>query len=645
MLETTQEYRDAIVSDVRVIHASFTLNNQTYDKSHLKKIEHDASISGGSSFVPGGTFINSLSVELNQIVEGIEEMMPSTASLGVQTIDGQAAMLPLGRFFVTDIKLDRNSKITKLKLQDEFVRLLGLYESKLSYPTGTREIFQEIVTMTGIPVSDAINLPDVSIKTKLEKATFRDAIMYLAQLDGTFARFNREGKLEFIDLKPTTKQITKSQYGATGLVRDEIKYKLGSIECTVDKTKIVSGNRSGNKMVLKNPWMTQQLLDRLYNKYRDLSFYPYELSWRGDIDTEPGDWVSVYWGSDNTRFDIPVFSHHITFDGGLSSKTNAKESGQSQSQYKYRGPVQEKLDYIESLTTKIGRLYLDEAEPIDPKEGDKWMKPSGGYAIMYERVDGQWIRKVDTADLNKIIETITTDEVVAKKLTAGLVQSLEINARQITAGSLDLNRISITNGSKPILEVRDGKIYFDVSSVEDFKKPIQKIEKKLEAKADKGITEDQLKHLQDQQLVMMQELKAKAALDTILEWQAKYESFTKSNDENRKQIENDLVALSQRMIGIQAELGSMSAVWNAIDRMMRYGNEGLTIGNPKSGNSILINEEQIALMSGGKAVMSISKGVLNIENGVFTKSIQIGYYVESQYSINPKFNVIRYVGP
>ena len=42
MLETTQEYRDAIVSDVRVIHASFTLNNQTYDKSHLKKIEHDA---------------------------------------------------------------------------------------------------------------------------------------------------------------------------------------------------------------------------------------------------------------------------------------------------------------------------------------------------------------------------------------------------------------------------------------------------------------------------------------------------------------------------------------------------------------------------------------------------------------------------
>ena len=118
MIETTQEYRDAIVSDVRVIHASFTLNNQTYDKSHLKKIEHDASISGGSSFIPGGTFINSLSVELNQIVEGIEEMMPSTASLGVQTVNGQAAMLPLGRVFVAAIKRDPKYNIKKIKLQD-----------------------------------------------------------------------------------------------------------------------------------------------------------------------------------------------------------------------------------------------------------------------------------------------------------------------------------------------------------------------------------------------------------------------------------------------------------------------------------------------------------------------------------------------
>lgn len=645
MLETTQEYRDAIISDVRVIHASFTLNNVNYDKTHIKRIEYDSSISGGTSFVPGGTYINSLSVELNQVVEGIEEMMPSTANIGVKTSNGQVAMLPLGRFFVTEIKIDRNSKITKLKLQDDFVRMLGQYDSKLSYPSTSREVFQEIVGLTGVEVDTSIRLPDVSIKSKLEKATFRDAIMYLAQLDGTFARFNRQGKLDFIDLKTTTKQITRRQYGSTGLVRNEIKYRLGSIECTVDKQKIISGNHSGNKMSFKNPWMNQQLLDRLYDKYRDLSFYPYELTWRGDIDTEPGDWISVFWGPENVRFDIPVFTHHITFDGGLSAKTNAKESGQSTSQYKYRGPVQEKIDYIESLTTKIGRLYLDEAEPLNPKEGDKWMKPSGGYAIMYERVDGQWVRKVDTADLNKIIETITTDEVIAKKISAGLLQSLEINAGQITAGAIDLNRISVNQGSKQVLAVRDGKVYFDVSNVEDFKKPIKELESKVEAKANKEITEDQLKHLQDQQLIMMQELKAKASMETILDWKVKYDAFVKSNESERSQAEADLVALSQRVIGIQADLGAMSAVWNSIDRNMKFGNEGLSIGNPKGDSSILVTDDRISMMSGGREVMSISQGVIHIDNGVFTKSIQIGYYVESQYNVNPKYNVIRYVGP
>lgn len=646
MLETTQEYKNAIVSDMRVIHASFTLNNVTYQKQKIKKIDFDSSISGGSTFIPGGTFINSLSIELNEIVEGIQETMPASSSIGIETIGGQVVSLPLGRFFVNEVKLDRNSKITKIKLLDEFSRMLGKYESKLSYPTSTREIFQEVVSTTGIEVATGIELPDVSIKTKLENVTYRDAIMYIAQLNGTFARFNRNGKLDFIDFKTTTKQITRNEYGATSLVREELKYSLGSIECTVDsKTKLVAGNRSGNKMTMKNPWMSQQLLDRLYNKYRDFSFYPYELTWRGDISCEPGDWISVFWGSEDTRFDIPIFSHHLSFDGGLTAKTNAKETGQSKSQYKYRGPVQEKIDYIESLTTKIGRLYLDEAEPLSPKEGDKWMKPSGGYAIMFEYQGGQWIRKMDTADLNKIVETITTDEVIAKKISAGLLQSLEINARQITAGSLDLNRISITNGDKPILEVRDGKIYFDVSSVEDFKKPIEKIEKKLELKADKSITDDQLKHLQDQQLIMMQELKAKSSLDTILEWKAKYEAYVKANDENRKQAENEFVALSQRMIGIQAELGSMSAIWNTIDRFMKWANEGLTIGNPKGDTSIFITDDRISMLSGGREVMSISQGVIHIDNGVFTKSIQIGYYLQSQYNINPKFNVIRYVGP
>ena len=77
---------------------------------------------------------------------------------------------------------------------------------------------------------------------------------------------------------------------------------------------------------------------------------------------------------------------------------------------------------------------------------------------------------------------------------------------------------------------------------------------------------------------MMQEMKAKATLETVLEWKAKYEAFVKTNESDRKQAQDDLVSLSQRMIGIQNDLGSMTAIWNAIDCNMKFGNEGLSIG-------------------------------------------------------------------
>lgn len=301
------------------------------------------------------------------------------------------------------------------------------------------------------------------------------------------------------------------------------------------------------------------------------------------------------------------------------------------------------------MITSQGNVFSDITEPVEPKNGDTWFKPNGGYVELYERQHGEWVKKADTADMERIIQTMTTDEVIAKKISAAVAQIIELNANKIVAGSIDLNRVRVVQGTKEILGVRDGKVFIDTSSIEDFKKPLKDLEDKLtakiEAKIDKGITEDQLRQLQDQQLVIAQELKAKASLETTLEWRAKFDALVNAREEDKKQAERDLVEVSQRMVGIQAELGAMSAVWNTVDRNMRFGNEGLSIGNPQSNTSVLITDDRISLISAGKEVMSISQGVIHIDNGVFTKSIQIGYYIESQYNVNPKFNVIRYVGP
>lgn len=475
MLEVTSDYIKAIENHLRVFEANFDLNGKRYTKTKIASATYDSSIGNSNDFTIGGGYINSLEIEIKEIIEGLQEMMPATMSV---MIAGKA--VPLGKFFVTEVKLDRNDKKTKIKLQDEFVRLSGAYDSQLTYPAYTRDILSEIVRLTGITTDTNIQLVNDQVAKKLEKTSYREALVYLAQLSGSFVRFNRNGKLDFIKLKTTSRHITKDMYKPGGLERDEIPYRLKGIECkSADKVVYKSGLSTGNIMKLKNPWITQEILDRVFNEYRDFNFYPYTLSWRGDMAMEAGDWVTVHW-DENIYFDIPMLSYKLSFDGGLSAHSSGNAAGVAQGTYKYKGSMQRQIEYLDELITKQGSMYLDTSSPINPKNGDIWFKPNGGYVEMWERVEGSWVKKADSANVGEIVNTITTDELLAKKVSAAIGNYITLNAKNITAGDLDLARLRIMNGLQEIVSVRDGKVVMnidkltinaqDVATKEDIKK-------------------------------------------------------------------------------------------------------------------------------------------------------------------------------
>ena len=475
MLEVTSDYIKAIENHLRVFEANFDLNGKRYTKTKIASATYDSSIGNSNDFTIGGGYINSLEIEIKEIIEGLQEMMPATMSV---MIAGKA--VPLGKFFVAEVKLDRNDKKTKIKLQDEFIRLSGAYDSQLTYPAYTRDILAEIVRLTGITTDTNIQLVNDRVAKKLEKTSYREALVYLAQLSGSFVRFNRNGKLDFIKLKTTSRHITKDMYKPGGLERDEIPYRLKGIECeSADKVVYKSGLSTGNIMKLKNPWVTQEILDRVFNEYRDFNFYPYTLSWRGDMAMEAGDWVTVHW-DENIYFDIPMLSYKLSFDGGLSAHSSGNAAGVAQGTYKYKGAMQRQIEYLDELITKQGSMYLDTSSPRKPKNGDIWFKPNGGYVEMWERVEGSWVKKADSANVGEIVDTITTDELLAKKVSAAIGNYITLNAKKITAGDLDLARLRIMNGLQEIVSVRDGKVVMnidkltinskDVATKEDLKK-------------------------------------------------------------------------------------------------------------------------------------------------------------------------------
>ena len=230
MLEQSKEYLAAVKSPQRQVDAKFTLNNRVYTGTQLAKLYYDQAIVSGTSYTFGGAYVAGLTVEIKELVEGLMEMMPATAEIGI-SVDDAMEYKPIGQFFVKDIELDRNTNSTKLKLQDGFCKLNGEYQSRLSYPTTARAVFSEICQICNISTMP-MNIPDtIILGTKLEKTSYREAIQYIAQLVGSYAIFNRKGQLEFRNIQKLSYRVNRDNYVMGGFKRKEIKFRLHGVEC------------------------------------------------------------------------------------------------------------------------------------------------------------------------------------------------------------------------------------------------------------------------------------------------------------------------------------------------------------------------------------------------------------------------------
>ena len=272
-----------------------------------------------------------------------------------------------------------------------------------------------------------------------------------------------------------------------------------------------------------------------------------------------------------------------------------------------------------------------------------------------ERVKSDTTTHVETLISNNNKTVSDTISKAATNLSNTISKAVENSNKKIA----DLNKtitdsVATTNDNfgsfkttvNEAMRVMDQKIAqagADNPDIADLKQKMTKANETIEK--NKEIQAAQAKALMDQLIITRQDLEARAALATAKEFDEKYKAFLKANEAGRKQAEQDLITMAVRMEKVQANIENMTAVWNAIDSTMKFSNEGLAIGERSGDSYIMVKPNRISMYSAGSEVMYISNGVIHIDNGVFTLSLQVGYYVESQYSANNKYNVIRYVGP
>lgn len=228
--------------------------------------------------------------------------------------------------------------------------------------------------------------------------------------------------------------------------------------------------------------------------------------------------------------------------------------------------------------------------------------------------------------------------------TGGMVKwHLTFNSGECDEGFIRIDNKGSSNGSESLLFFTELDCY-EGTTDRAWQPSPKDLKGKLDSKADGVLTQDQINKLNELNSIVQAELRAKASIDTVNQWVKSYQDFLSTNQENKNKTEKALVEASQRIVKLQNDLGETSERWSFLDNYMRASNEGLTIGKNDGSNSVLVSDKRISMFSAGTEVMYIDKGVIHIENGIFSKSIQIGYYREEQDLIDPNRNVIKWVG-
>lgn len=197
--------------------------------------------------------------------------------------------------------------------------------------------------------------------------------------------------------------------------------------------------------------MTQEILDGLYAKLKDMSYHPTTCSFAGDMRLELGDIVQVL-SRDGKAYPVPVMSLDFSYDGGLITAIGSYGSTElSEATYVsptenyvqqvYRRLYADKLDVtqadiryatIEKLKATEGEIESLKADKLDAKDA----------AIKYAQID---FANIGKAALEQFFAKsgLIEDVVVGDQKVTGTLVGVTILGDSIKGGTVIADKLVI----------------------------------------------------------------------------------------------------------------------------------------------------------------------------------------------------------
>lgn len=241
------------------------------------------------------------------------------------------------------------SGITNYQLVDRMTYLMSTkYTSNLSLPTTDIDMINDICSQVGIECANN-DLVSHEISLIPTGYTKREVLGYLAQLQGKNAKINADGNLEFVWYKNTDYIVDDDRIyfdGVSDLTSENV-FTLNYIECATthsDTREILVSGSGELGIYIENPFMTQAILEEVFDKIGGFTFMPGEFEFLGDFRLEVGDIVTV--NTDNNTYTFPIMQLDHDSDGGVITNIRAISQTVSEDGVDFRSNVERKVERI-----------------------------------------------------------------------------------------------------------------------------------------------------------------------------------------------------------------------------------------------------------------------------------------------------------
>lgn len=449
MQTTSTAYKTKIKEPSREFKCKITIGTKIFTNDDIVDIILDRP-QPSDGFSIGNTPSETLDLTLLNNGDTIYSANQVKVEIGINT-GATVEYLVLGYFNIDDI--EKTNYTTKITAFDNMIKFEKPFFSSISYPATLQAVVNELAAKTGVQFIGS--LPSYTL-SKLEGFTCREILGYVASLCGGNAVITRDGKFTIVVPQDINYSIGTDNY--FDYKREEVKYKISKISCKAGDTELIKGTLGADSMELtfENPWVTDSILNDIYNKLNGFEYLGYTMKWQGDLSLDIGDIVTCTDIKGVVR-KLPILSQKLTYNGGLTSEIGAKGETKNKNSYNSKGENTKKLERVVTELAIVNKALIDVAYIGDLTAGNiKFDTASGGtldlQSLLANFISGDNGQFIHLTGSNVVIDNAVIKDAMIDTISAG----------KISAGTMSTNKFTISSDSGNLviadntIQIKDG---------------------------------------------------------------------------------------------------------------------------------------------------------------------------------------------